>query len=104
MRKFRNICIEWIGTCIVVQIALTFGLIWFFNNMVTITTTSIPRNVNNCITHINGKDDTNGGAHQIPEDYTAYRYWFGAFIHHENNNAQIYFIQLIKCKNFYQQF
>ena len=56
MRKFRNICIEWIGTCILVQIALTFGVIWFFNNMVTITTHST-RNANKCITHINKSDN-----------------------------------------------
>jgi len=56
MRKFRNVCIEWIGTCILVQIAVTFGLIWFFNNMVTITTGSA-RNVNRCTKHI---DETIG--------------------------------------------
>ena len=51
MRKFRNVCIEWIGTCILVQIAVTFGLIWFFNNMVTITTGSA-RNINRCVKHL----------------------------------------------------
>ena len=52
MRKFRNVCIEWIGTCILVQVAVTFGLIWFFNNMVTITTGGSSRNVNRCAKHL----------------------------------------------------
>ena len=58
MRKFRNVCIEWIGTCILVQIAVTFGLIWFFNNMVTITTGSA-RNINRCASHIDERTKSN---------------------------------------------
>ena len=58
MRKFRNVCIEWIGTCILVQVAVTFGLIWFFNNMVTITSGSA-RNINRCITHLKHEEAKN---------------------------------------------
>merc|ERR1711981_406364 len=58
MRKFRNVCIEWIGTCILVQIAVTFGLIWFFNNMVTITTGSA-RNINRCASHLDERTKSN---------------------------------------------
>ena len=64
MRKFRNVCIEWIGTCILVQIAVTFGLIWFFNNMVTITSGSA-RNINRCITHLKHEDTKNSNSPNI---------------------------------------